>query len=123
MAGLMYMHSHLTYIKAAFKKTGVWPFNSDVDSETPIAGPSNLSKHNVINKAINGLSQTELAHLISTTLTISNIPKIPQSILDLQISHAACRSLKTVKEYYLEKFVNGGIYFIVINKPNILYSI
>jgi hypothetical protein len=105
-------------IKAAFKKTGVWPFNPNVVmaemlapskdtsceahvplppddpaidvlatmlrklakideaedepiSEAPIAGPSN-TKQDVINEAIEGLSQTKLAHLISTTLTTSH---------------------------------------------------
>ena len=105
-------------IKAAFKKTGVWPFNPNVVtaemlapskdtsceahvplppddpaidvlatmlrklakidevedepiSEALIAGPSN-TKHDVINEAIEGLSQTKLAHLISTTLTTSH---------------------------------------------------
>ena len=108
-------------IKAAFKKTGVWPFNPDVVteemlapsretsceahlplppddpavnvlatmlrklatineaddepdviSEAPMAGPSNLTKHDVINEAVDGLSRTKLAHLISATLTTSN---------------------------------------------------
>jgi hypothetical protein len=105
-------------IKAAFKKTGVWPFNPNVVtaemlapskdtsceahvplppddpaidvlatmlrklakideaedepiSEAPIASPSN-TKQDVINEAIEGLSQTKLAHLISTTLTTSH---------------------------------------------------
>lgn len=107
-------------IKAAFKKTGIWPFNPhvvttdmlapstetsceahvpvppedpainvlatmfrklaklndteevpDVISDGPIAGPS-MTKHNVINEAVEGLSQTKLAHLISTTLTTSH---------------------------------------------------
>ena len=44
----------------------------DVISETPMAGPSNPTKHDVINKAINGLSQTNLAHLIASMLTTSN---------------------------------------------------
>jgi hypothetical protein len=108
-------------IKAAFKKTGVWPFNPDVVTEemlapsretsceahlplplddpavnvlatmlrklttineannepdviskAPVAGPSNLTKHDVINEAVDGLSRTKLAHLISATLTTSN---------------------------------------------------
>jgi hypothetical protein len=108
-------------IKAAFKKTGIWPFNpdvvttemlapsretsceahlplppddpavnvlatmlkklatideiddeSDAISEAPVAGPSNLTKHDVIKEAVDGLSRTKLAHLISTTLTTSN---------------------------------------------------
>ena len=108
-------------IKAAFKKTGVWPFNPDVVtkemlapsretsceahlplppddpavnvlvtmlrklatineaddepdviSEALMAGPSNLTKHDVINEAVDGLSRTKLTHLISTTLTTSN---------------------------------------------------
>jgi hypothetical protein len=105
-------------IKAAFKKTGVWPFNPNVVtaemlapskdtsceahvplppddpaidvlatmlrklamideaedepiSEALIASPSN-TKQDVINEAIEGLSQTKLAHLISTTLTTSH---------------------------------------------------
>jgi hypothetical protein len=40
-------------------------------SEAPIASPSN-TKQDVINEAIEGLSQTKLAHLISTTLTTSH---------------------------------------------------
>ena len=44
----------------------------DVISETPVAGPSNPTKHDVINEAVNGLSQTKLAHLIASTLTTSN---------------------------------------------------
>jgi hypothetical protein len=108
-------------IKAAFKKTGIWPFNPDVVTEDmlapsretsceahlplppddpavnvlatmlrklatinedepdliseasmPVAGPSNLTKHNVIKEAVDGLSRTKLAHLISSTLTTSN---------------------------------------------------
>ena len=43
----------------------------DIISETPVAGPSNPTKHNVINEAVNGLSQTKLAHLIASTLTTS----------------------------------------------------
>ena len=74
-------------IKSAFKKTGVWPFNPhvvteemlvpsketspDVISKTPMAGPSNPTKHDVINEAVHGLSQTKLAHLIASTLTTS----------------------------------------------------
>ena len=112
-------------IKAAFKKTGVWPFNPNVvtkemlapsketsceaklpippddptvniiatmfqklsmikegqetddvhnpTSDTPaVAGSSNLTKHDVINEAVDGLSRSKLAHLISSTLTTSN---------------------------------------------------
>jgi hypothetical protein len=111
-------------ITAAFKKTGVWPFNPNVVTEemlapsketsceatlpippddptvniiatmfrklsmikegeetdivqniisdTPVAGSSNLTKHDVINEAVDGLSQSKLAHLISSTLTTSN---------------------------------------------------
>ena len=108
-------------IKAAFKKTGVWPFNPnvvtadmlapsketsceshlpippddpavnvlaamfrklgkiteaedrpEVISEAPTAGPSNLTRHGVISEAVTNLSQTKLAHLISSTLTTSN---------------------------------------------------
>ena len=44
----------------------------DVISEALMAGPSNLTKHDVINQAVDGLSQTKLVHLISTTLTTSN---------------------------------------------------
>ena len=44
----------------------------DVISETPVAGPSNPTKHDVINEAVNGLSQTKLAHLIASMLTTSN---------------------------------------------------
>jgi len=44
----------------------------DVISETPVAGPSNPTKHNVINEAVNGLLQTKLAHLIASMLTTSN---------------------------------------------------
>jgi len=44
----------------------------DVISEALMAGPSNLTKHNVINEAVDGLSPTKLAHLISATLTTSN---------------------------------------------------
>ena len=43
----------------------------DIISETPVAGPSNPTKHDVINEAVNGLSQTKLAHLIASTLTTS----------------------------------------------------
>jgi len=108
-------------IKAAFKKTGVWPFNPDVVTEEMLAlsretsceaylplppddpavnvlammlqklttineanndpdviskalmaGPSNLTKHDVINEAVDGLSRTKPVHLISATLTTSN---------------------------------------------------
>lgn len=42
-------------------------------SDTPaVAGSSNLTKHNVINEAVDGLSRSKLAHLISSTLTTSN---------------------------------------------------
>ena len=44
----------------------------NVISEALMAGPSNLTKHNVINEAVDGLSQTKLVHLISATLTTSN---------------------------------------------------
>ena len=43
----------------------------DVISETPVAGPSNPTKHEVINEAVDNLSQTKLAHLIASTLTTS----------------------------------------------------
>ena len=43
----------------------------NIISETPVAGPSNPTKHDVINEAVNGLSQTKLAHLIASTLTTS----------------------------------------------------
>lgn len=46
--------------------------DSDVISEALVAGPSNPTKHEVINEAVNNLSQTKLAHLISSTLTTSN---------------------------------------------------
>jgi len=44
----------------------------EVISEAPMEGPSNLTKHDVINEAVDGLSRTKLAHLISSTLTTSN---------------------------------------------------
>jgi hypothetical protein len=108
-------------IKAAFKKTGIWPYNPDVVtedmlapskatsceahlpsppddpavnvlatmfrqlakiseaedgpeviSEDPMEGPSNPTRFDAINEAVKGLSQTKLAHLISTTLTTSD---------------------------------------------------
>ena len=43
----------------------------DVISKTLVASPSNPTKHNVINEAVHGLSQTKLAHLIVSTLTTS----------------------------------------------------
>ena len=43
----------------------------DIISEAPMAGPSNLTKHDVINEVVDGLSRTKLAHLISNTLTTS----------------------------------------------------
>ncbi|CAA7271085.1 unnamed protein product [Cyclocybe aegerita] len=104
-------------VKAAFRKTGVWPFNPDVVtpdmlapsketsseatlplvstdpainvlatmfrklavssdvesgtiSEVPPSGSG--TKHAAINEAVAGLSQTKLAHLISTTLITSD---------------------------------------------------
>jgi hypothetical protein len=113
-------------IKAAFKKTGIWPFNpnvvtadmlapskatsseahlpsppndpavdilatmfrklarvcdepqDEVISEDPIAGPSNLTKFDVINDAVKGLSESDFAHLLSPTLTTSN-DKMPST--------------------------------------------
>jgi len=43
----------------------------DIISKTPVAGPPNPTKHDVINEAVNNLSQTKLAHLIASTLTTS----------------------------------------------------
>jgi hypothetical protein len=37
-----------------------------------VASSSNLTKHDVINEAVDGLSKSKLAHLISSTLTTSN---------------------------------------------------
>lgn len=44
----------------------------EVISKVPTAGPSNLIRHGVISEAVINLSQTKLAHLISSTLTTSN---------------------------------------------------
>jgi hypothetical protein len=43
-------------------------------SDTPVAGSSssNFTKHDVINEAVDGLSRSKLAHLISSMLTTSN---------------------------------------------------
>jgi hypothetical protein len=35
------------------------------ESDTPMASSSNLTKHDVINEAVDGLSKSKLAHLIS----------------------------------------------------------
>ena len=45
---------------------------SNIISEALITDSSNFIKHNVINKAVDGLSWTKPAHFISATLIISN---------------------------------------------------
>jgi len=59
---------------------------SDCFLDVPVAGPSKLTKHNVINEAVDGLSRSKLAHLISSTLTTS-IDTMP-STLTQTITHS-----------------------------------
>jgi hypothetical protein len=54
----------------------------EVISEDPMEGPSNPTRFDAINEAVKGLSQTKLAHLISTTLMTSDdmMPTTTQTI-------------------------------------------
>ena len=76
----------------------------NVISETPMAGPSNPTKHDVINKAVHGLSQTKLAHLIASTLTTSKdaMPKtLTQTITHSKPSPLLAIQPKTETEILL----------------------
>ena len=76
----------------------------DIISETPVAGPSNPTKHDVINEAVNGLSQTKLAHLIASTLTTSKdaMPKtLTQTIICSKPSPLLAIQPKTETEILL----------------------
>ena len=76
----------------------------DVISETLMAGPSNPTKHDVINEAVHGLSQTKLAHLIASTLTTSKdaMPKtLTQTIICSKPSPLLAIQPKTETEILL----------------------
>ena len=69
-----------------------------------MAGPSNPTKHDVINEAVNGLSQTKLAHLIASTLTTSKdaMPKtLTQTIICSKPSPLLAIQPKTETEILL----------------------
>ena len=76
----------------------------NIISETLVAGPSNPTKHDVINKAVNSLSQTKLAHLIASTLTTSKdaMPKtLIQTIIHSKPSPLLAIQPKTKTEILL----------------------
>jgi hypothetical protein len=67
----------------------------NVISKTLVAGPSNPTKHDVINGAVHGLSQTKLAHLIASTLTTSK-DAMPKTLMQT-ITHSKSSPLLAIQ--------------------------
>jgi hypothetical protein len=98
------MFQKLSMIKEGPDQETASDHQDNLISDTPVESSSNLTKHNVINEEIDGLSKSKLAHLISSTLTTSNdvMPStLTQTITRSKSSPLLLLQLKTETEILL----------------------